>query len=169
MGTGAGTCTIPSANDTVSRIPNYSITGLRGATFSVSATTTGQSLKRTGATTFDFTNAGIRRGFVTPKGNTILDITTTVVSPIQVTGNGRTSRTVSGGTLVVANNLSGVSCNLQPTAVSWSVGCNCPTSGSWAGSCSDASTFSVAFGAVCGHATVTKGSEVNDVVMDRCQ
>lgn len=168
-GSGASSCNIPAANDAVSRVPNFSITGLRGATFSVSATSTGQSLTRTGATTFNFTNAGVRRSFVTPKGETLLDITTTTGSAIQVTGNNRANRTVSGGSLVVTNNISGVSCTLTPSSVQWSSGCNCPTAGQWTGSCSDSSQFTVAFGNTCGEATVTKGSGSSTVILDRCQ
>lgn len=168
-GSGASSCTIPAASDAVSRVPNFSITGLRGATFSVSATSTGQSLTRTGATTFNFTNAGIRRSFVSPKGETILDITTNTGSAIQVTGNGRANRTLNGGSLVVTNNISGVTCTLTPSSVQWSSGCNCPTSGEWSGTCSDSSQFTVAFGNSCGQATVTKGTAANSVIMDRCQ
>jgi hypothetical protein len=168
-GSGASSCTIPAANDAASRVPNFSITGLRGATFAVAATSTGQSLTRTGATTFNFTNAGIRRSFVTPKGETILDITTATGSAIQVTGNNRANRTVNGGSLVVTNNISGVSCTLTPTSVQWSSGCNCPTAGQWTGSCSDSSQFTVAFGNSCGEATVTKGSGSSTIILDRCQ
>lgn len=170
-GTGASSCTIPVANDTVSRVPSFSITGLRGATFSVSATSTGQTLKRTGATTFDFSNTGIRRTFVTPKGSTILDVTTTVSSssPLTVTGNSRANRVVNGGPLVVVNNLTGVTCNLTASSVSWSTGCSCPTAGSWSGTCSDSTTFTTAFSSTCGQATVTKGTESSTVTLDRCQ
>lgn len=168
-GSGASSCTIPNASDVVSRVPNFSITGLRGATFSVAATSSGQSLTRTGATSFNFTNSGIRRSFVTPKGETILDITTATGSAIQVTGNSRANRTLSGGSLVVTNNISGVSCTLTPSSVQWSSGCNCPTAGQWTGSCSDSSQFTVAFGGTCGEATVTKGSGSSTIVMDRCQ
>lgn len=165
-GTGAGTCTIPMANDAVSRVPNFTLTGLRGATFSVSGA--GQTLTRVGAGAFSFSNAGVRRSFVTPKGDTILDISTSTTSPISVTGNSRNTRTISGGALNVVNNLTGVSCSLTPSAVSWTSSCNCPTSGNWAGSCSDSSSFNVAFSSTCGQATVTKGSEVSTITMDRC-
>lgn len=165
-GTGAASCSIPMATDAVSRVPNFTLTGLRGATFSVNGA--GQTLTRSGATTFTFANAGVRRSFVTPKGNTILDITTSTTSPITVTGNSRNTRTVSGGTLNVVNNLTGVSCSMSPSSVSWTSSCNCPTAGSWSGTCSDSTTFSVAFSSSCGQATVTKGSEVSTITMDRC-
>jgi hypothetical protein len=168
-GSGAGTCTIPNATDSVSRKPNYSITGLRGATFTVSAPSTGQTLTRTGATTFDFTNSGIRRTFVTPKGTTLLDVTAATGSAISVTGNNRNTRTMSGGSLVVTNNLTSVSCTLTPSSVQWTSACNCPTAGSWSGTCSDASSFQVAFSSTCGQTTVTKDGVATTVTMDRCQ
>lgn len=165
-GTGAASCTIPMAADAVTRVPNFSLTGLRGATFSVSGS--GQTLTRVGATSFSFANAGVRRSFVTPKGDTILDISTSTTSPISVTGNSRSTRTISGGALNVVNNLSGVSCSISPSSVSWTSSCNCPTSGSWSGSCSDSTSLSVAFSSTCGQATVTKGTEVSTITMDRC-
>lgn len=168
-GSGAASCTIPNSTDSVSRKPNYSITGLRGATFSVSAAGAGHTLTRTGATTFDFTNSGIRRTFVTPKGTTLLDVTAATGSAISVTGNNRNTRTMSGGTLVITNNLTSVACTLVPSSVQWTSACNCPTAGSWAGTCTDSSTFSVAFGSTCGETTVTKDSVATTVTMDRCQ
>ncbi len=168
-GSGAGSCTIPLATDAVSRTPNYTLTGLRGATFSVSASSTGQTFTRTGATTFTFENSGIRRTFVTPKGTTLLDVTSSTGSPISVTGNNRNSRTMSGGSLIVVNNLTSVTCTLTPNSVSWTSTCNCPTAGDWSGTCSDSATFSVAFGSTCGETTVTKDGVASTVTMDRCQ
>lgn len=168
-GSGAASCTIPGASDSVSRSPNYSITGLRGATFSVNATSTGHTLTRVNSTDFNFTNAGIRRTFVTPKGTTLLDVTSATGSAISVVGTSRNNRTMSGGTLVITNNLTSVVCTLVPSAVQWTSACNCPTAGSWAGTCTDSSTFQVAFGSTCGETTVTKDSVATTVTMDRCQ
>jgi hypothetical protein len=168
-GTGSATCTLPMSNDTVSRAPNFSVNGVRGASFAVASISTGQTLTRTGATNFTFSNTGIRRTFVTPKGTTLLDITTSTSSPVSVTGNSRNTRTLSGGTIVVLNNLTSVSCSLTPSSVSWSSACNCPTAGSWSGTCSDATTLSVAFSNTCGESTVTKNGVVSTVTMDRCQ
>ncbi len=168
-GSGAASCTIPGAADSVSRAPNYSITGLRGATFSVSATSTGHTLTRLNSTDFNFTNAGIRRTFVTPKGTTLLDVTSSTGSAISVTGNSRNNRTMSGGSLIVTNNLTSVACTLVPSSVQWTSACNCPTAGSWAGTCTDSSTFQVAFGSTCGETTVTKDGVATTVTMDRCQ
>lgn len=168
-GTGAATCTIPMNNDAVSRVPSFSITGLRGATFAVSATSTGQTITRVNATDFTFSNSGIRRTFVTPKGSTILDVTSSTASPITISGTTRANRVMTGGGLTITNNLTSVSCTLAPSAVAWEAGCNCPTSGSWSGSCSDATSMSVAFSGTCGQATVTKGADSSTITMDRCQ
>lgn len=168
-GTGAGSCTMPMSQDAVTRLPNFSITGLRGATFSVAAVSTGQTLTRLNATDFSFESSGIRRTFVSPKGSTILDITSSTSSPITVSGTTRAGRVMTGGGLTIVNNLTSVSCSLAPSAVTWVAGCNCPTSGSWSGSCSDSTTMNVAFGSTCGEATVTKGSESSVITMDRCQ
>ncbi len=168
-GSGTASCTILLANDYVDRKPNFSTTGLRGATFAVSATSTGQRTTRTGATTFTFSNAGVNRKFTTPKGNVLIDITTSTTSAINVTGNSRNTRTMSGGAMLIINNLTAVACSLTPTGIAWTASCNCPTSGTWSGACTDSSTFSVAFSATCGQTTVTQGGATSTVNMDRCQ
>lgn len=168
-GSGAASCAIPGASDSVSRSPNYSITGLRGATFSVKATSSGQTLTRVNSTDFNFTNSGIRRTFVSPKGTTLLDLTSATGSAISVVGTSRNNRTMSGGSLIVTNNLTSVACTLTPSSVQWTSACNCPTAGTWTGSCTDSSTFQVAFGSTCGETTVTKNGVATTVTMDRCQ
>ncbi len=168
-GTGAGTCTIPANTDSVSRIPNYTISGLRGATFTVSAPTTGQTLTRTAASTMSLSNAGIKRTFTTPKGTKLLDITTTTGTPLTVNGNARTGRTITAGTLVVTNNLTTVTCTLTPAGIAWTAGCNCPTAGTWSATCSDTSTYSMAYSSTCGETTFTKASVGVPLTMDRCQ
>lgn len=169
----AGTCTLSTNGDTVNRVPNFSITGLRGATFAVTApaqtlpTLDGQLITRLGAGSYTFSNAGINRKFTTSRGNVVFDSTTTA-SSISVTNSARSGRTLSGGVLNISNNLTGLSCTLSPTGVSWTAGCNCPTAGSWSGSCTDASTFTVSFGSTCGEVSVTKGT-IKVINMDRCQ
>ncbi len=170
-GSGIATCTIPVNNDAVSWTPSFTMTGLRGATFANSATSTGQTLTRAAASTFIFTNSGIRRTFVTPQGSTILDMTTSTSAstPITVSGSARAGRIMTGGNITIVNNLTAVSCTLTPTAVSWGAGCNCPTAGTWSAACTDSTNFSVAFTSTCGQATVTKGTEVTTITMDRCE
>ncbi len=168
-GTGAGTCTIPANTDSVSRVPNYAISGLRGATFTVSAATSGQTLTRTAVSTMSLSNAGIKRTFTTPKGTKLLDITTATGTPLTINGNARTGRTISAGTLVVTNNLTNVTCTLTPAGIAWTGSCNCPTAGTWSATCSDASTYSVAYGSTCGETTFTKASVATPMTMDRCQ
>lgn len=178
-GTGSASCTMPAVNDYVARVPNFSISGLRGATFTVEATDSGQRITRdsTGGTpAFTFTNSGIRRKFITPKAVTLLDITTTTTSTgsVTVTGANRANRvmnSVSGGGIVMTNNLTSEACTLTPNSVTWEAGCNCPTSGSFSGTCTGTSdTLTVTFGSTCGSVTVSKtGDATNEAVtLDRC-
>lgn len=168
-GTGASSCTIPLANDRVSRSPNYQITGLRGAVFKVSSLSTGQTLTRLNATTFTFANNGIRRTFTTSGDKIVLDMQTITNVPFSVIGSTRGVRILSGGSLIITNNLTSNSCTMSHNNVAWSAGCNCPTSGSWNGSCTDGVPLQVVYGSNCGEAVITKGSEVRPVTMDRCQ
>jgi hypothetical protein len=166
-------CTIPlNTNHSVTRVPDFTITGLRGATYTVSATSSGQTLTRVSAGAFSFSNSGIRRKFTNSEGTTLLDVTATTNGPIIVSGSARAGRGISanpGVGIVVTDNLTSVSCTLIPTALTWTADCNCPTSGSWSGTCSDASNVSMAFNSVCGDAVVVRDSEVKAVTLDRCQ
>lgn len=170
-GSGASSCQMPVPSDSATRTPNFTITGARGATFQVSVPSggTGQTLTRTGTgTTFSFNNTGIRRAFTTASGATLLDVTTKTTSAISISGTSRANRSLTGGTLQVTNNLNGQVCTITPSSVTWISGCNCPTSGSWTGSCTSGETLTVAFNSTCGSSTVTLGSEVKTVTLDRC-
>ena len=96
-----------------------------------------------------------------------LDYTSQTTSAITVTGTGRSSRTMSGGSLRVTNNLTAVTCDYVPTDVAWSTTCNCATSGTWSGTYSDGKSASIAITG-CGTANVTLASDTQAVVFDRC-
>ena len=172
-GSGVGTCTIPAITDNVIRVPNFTIKGLRGATFQVTATSTGQKITRIGATSFTFENAGINRTFTTASGKVVVNVTTSTSSPLGMTlamSGVRNGRSVSGGGITVVDNLTSLSCTMTPNSVVWTASCNCPTSGSLSTvGCSDSEPMTVTFGGACGEVTVTKGSTVKAVTMDRCQ
>lgn len=173
--TATGTqCAIDANGEKVERKPNFILTGRRGATLTVSTTTTmGQVIELTnlnggGANrVFSFTNGGIKRKF-TAGGNTLFENTTTTNSAITITGSDRNNRVLTGGSLRVANNLTNVTCDYVPTNVTWAgTACNCPTSGSWSGTCSNGRSTTLNITG-CGTATYTEGGDTVNVVFDRC-
>lgn len=171
-GGGATSCTLSGASQTITRVPAFTVTGRRGATLTVSKTgTVGQRLTLTSgsgaSSVFSLTNDGIRRVFTNASGATTFDFTTTTTSAITINGNSRTNRVLSGGSLRVTNNLSNVTCDYVPTAVTWTSSCNCPTSGSWAGSCSDGKNTNLSLTG-CGTASLTVGTVSTSVAFDRC-
>lgn len=168
-GNAGTTCQMDSQNDTITRNPSFTVTGRRGATLTVSKTgTNGQVITRgVSATTYTFSNDGIRRVFTTSGGSTLFDLTTQTTSDITISGQNRASRTLSGGTLRLTNNLSNVTCDVSPNSVTWNSSCNCAVSGSWSGSCSDGKSFSLTISG-CGSASMTIGDETEDFTFDRC-
>jgi hypothetical protein len=163
------TCQMTAATHSITRVPAFTVTGRRGATLTVSKTgTVGQKITKGTGSTFTFTNDGIRRVFTTAAGATTFDFTTATTSDITVTGTSRASRTMTGGTLRVTNNLTNVTCDYSPTDVTWVSTCNCATSGTWSGSCSDGKTTSLELTG-CGSATLTTGSESESITFDRCE
>lgn len=168
-GTGAGVCQLSAQNDSVSRNPNFTATGLRGATLTVSKVgTNGQTLTRgVSAGSYSFSSDGIRRVFTTASSTTLFDFTTQTTQTLTVTGTSRASRVLSGGNIRITNNLNSVTCDVAPTAVTWTNGCNCATSGQWSGSCSDGKEFSLNITG-CGSASFTLGTETETVSFNRC-
>lgn len=165
-------CTLTAPTQTIKRVPNFIVTGRRGATLTVSKTSTvGQRLTWASGTgtdkVFTFFNDGINRTFSV--GSTVFFNQTSATSgDITVTGTSRTNRVMSGGSLNVTNNLTSVVCNYVPTNVTWASGtCNCPTMGSWAGTCSDGKTATLDITG-CGTANYTEGSDSEAVIFDRC-
>jgi hypothetical protein len=167
-GTGAASCTIPANGDYVTRIPNIGINGVRGAVFGISSSG-GQVLTRTGATAFTYADSGTRRRFIGPDGNSLLDLTISTSGTVALTGSSRAGRTLSGGSLLVRDALSSVSCEFIPAGVTWGAGCNCPTAGSFSTTCSDGSVLSISFSGTCGETTMSDNSVSSTVYMDRCE
>ncbi|MBY0383786.1 hypothetical protein K2X05_01395 [bacterium] len=160
-------CVVNSDGDNVRRAPNFTVTGRRGATLTVSKTgTNGQTIARTAAGVFTFANDGIRRVF-TLGSNTLFDYTTTTTSNINITGTSRADRVMTGGNLRVLNNVSSVSCDYVPNNVTWSSSCNCASSGSWTGTCSDGKNSTVTITG-CGAATIVVGEDSESLTFDRC-
>jgi hypothetical protein len=162
------TCALASSGHSVTRAPNFTVTGRRGATLAVTKTgTNGQVITRGSGSTFSFTNDGIRRAFTNASGTTTFDFTTQTTSAITVTGTARAARTLSGGSLRVTNNLTQVTCDYVPSSVTWASTCNCPTSGSWSGSCSDGKSTSLSITG-CGTGSITVDSTTASFSFDRC-
>lgn len=160
-------CVVDSDGDFVRRAPNFTVSGRRGATLTVSKTgTNGQTITRTAPGVFTFANDGIRRVF-SLSGNSLFDYTTTTTSNINVTGTTRANRVMDGGSLRVTNNLTSTTCDYAPSNVTWSSSCNCASSGSWSGTCSDGKNSSISITG-CGSATIVIGEQSENLTFDRC-
>jgi hypothetical protein len=162
------TCQLASTGHSITRVPNFQVTGRREATLTVSKSgTVGQVITR-GATANDltFSNDGIRRVF-SAAGEDLFDFTTLTTSNITITGAARNGRVLNGGNLRVTNNISNLSCNYVPTNVTWSSSCNCASSGSWTGTCSDGKSSAVEITG-CGSAIITMSDKSESLTFDRC-
>ena len=171
-GGGASTCAMTAIGHHVSRSPNFTLSGRRGATLAVSKTgSNGQRVEVVsgsgGSRVFAFSNDGINRKFTLPNSTVLFDFTTTTTSNISITGTSRSDRVMDGGALRVTNNLTSVTCDYVPTNVTWASGCNCPTQGSWSGSCSDGKSTTLDITG-CGTATYSEGSNTESLTFDRC-
>jgi hypothetical protein len=165
-------CELQAVGDTITRKPDYSVTGLLGAELTVSQTgTIGQRLTWVSGTDdnkkFEFNNDGVRREFKKSDGTILLDFSTKTNEAISITGTKRSNREIDGGVLHVTNNKTDVTCNYTPSNVKWSSTCNCATSGSWSGDCSDGKHAELKITG-CGTGDMTMGSDTFSVDFDRC-
>ena len=171
-GSGTGTCAFGSWSDgySITRAPNYTITGRRGASIAVSSDGGGQRLTKTGTGTYSWDTLGVRRVATSAAGAQVFDISTKTNSSITVTGSNRLNRTLTGGELQITHNLKNYVVKLTPSGVTWTSSCNCPTSGKWSGSATGdekSDSFVIEFTG-CGTATVTANDTSTDVTLDRC-
>ncbi len=161
------TCSMAVAPDQVHRNPNFTVSTPSGAVLSVTKTSTwGQSVAKVSSHLFRIDNDGINRK-LTFNGATLIDITTTIPNHITVSGVARAGRTMNGGEVFTTNNLTGKTCSLVPTNVTWNGSCNCAISGSWSGSCSDGNMATVDITG-CGTADITINGEGKSITFDRC-
>lgn len=178
IGSSVTTCAYGGVSDTLVRSPNFNLTGRRGATLSVTkAGTYGQRLTLTAgypinsSSVFSFSSDGINRKFTTTTGSILYDQTTSTSGTLTVTGNSRSNRVITstgGASIKVVNNLTSVVCNYTPTNVTWNTtACNCPTQGSWSGTCSDGKSATLTLTG-CGSATYTEGTDSVSLSFDRC-
>lgn len=172
---GGNSCALTAAPHSITRVPNYTVTGLRSASLSVSKSLSlGQTITLVGLgppKVFRFDNDGIRRVF-TVAGVTLLDTTSTITvdsggQPMKVTGGPRSGRVLTQGLLTVTNNLNSKACSFAPSNVTWNGTCNCAVSGTWTGTCNDGTTSTVSLTG-CGTAQATYGATTTSVTFDRC-
>ena len=168
--TGCSIVATPGAR--ITRVPNFTVTGRRSASLTVSKTgSIGQQIELVTAAGTNsvtrFSNDGINRTFSV--GSTVLFNQTTATSgDITITGTTRASRVMNGGSLNVTNNINATVCNYVPTNVTWAgTSCNCPVSGSWSGSCNNGKSVTLEITG-CGTANYTEGSDTQAVSFDRC-
>jgi hypothetical protein len=163
-------CTMSQANDTVTRTADFTLTGPRAGTLTVSTPGGGQTITRT-ASGFTYKVGGIERVATDTKGTKLFDITTSTTADIGVTGASRKERVMDGGTLHIKHNLANYTVDLTPKQVKWDGTCNCAVSGSWEGTVTTAAgktePFTIAITG-CGKATVTAQTKSKDVTLDRC-
>jgi hypothetical protein len=163
-----GNCVVDADGESVSRKPDWTVSGALGWTFQVKTTgSVGQRVTRNSATTFTFTSDGIRRFATNRNGDVVADFTTRTAQGIGVAGATRDGRVVDGGTLELRNNLTGVTCTLSPEQLTWTANCNCATSGTVSGSCSNGSNYTLSIKS-CGTVDVTFGGETTTVTLGRC-
>jgi hypothetical protein len=161
------TCSLAANGHSVARVPEFTLTGRRGATLKVEKTgTVGQVVTRT-ASGFSFTNDGIRRVFTGADGSPLFDFTTTTTEAITVSGQSRANRILNGGVLRVTNNANNTTCDFVPSDVRWNINCNCANQGTWTATCSDGKQATLSITG-CGKGRVKLDEEEEDFEFDRC-
>lgn len=168
-------CTFSSSGDTITRAPNFTLTGRRSRTLTVSVGSGGFGQRITrGAAAGSYTVATskMKRVATNVAGETILNLEASTGTGMTLTGSARSGRKLDGGTLIITDSLNSKTYTLTPESVTWDGTCNCASSGSWTGNIatsgsSSTTTIQVAITA-CGSADVTLGDVTSSVTLDRC-
>ncbi|MGE0616893.1 MAG: hypothetical protein AB7P04_14775, partial [Bacteriovoracia bacterium] len=128
-----------------------------------------QTVTRTGANAFTYSNSGIRRVATSVGGATLFDLSFKTTTAIGVTGATRATRVLDGGTLQITHNTKSYVVALSPSQVTWSSSCSCAVSGTWSGTVSGtySGNFTVEITG-CGTAKVTSNGASEDITLDRC-
>lgn len=163
-------CTAAAVGDSITRAADFTLTGARNATLTVSAPGGGQKVTRT-ADGYLYTVLGMERIGKDGKGKTVFDIGTKTLEDLVVQGYFRKDRVVKSGKLEIEHKLAGYKTVFQPENVTWDGTCNCPVSGKLTGSVvggkNDGKSASVTFTG-CGTGDVTMNGEVTPTNFDRC-
>jgi hypothetical protein len=163
-------CSMAGVGASVTRTAQFTLTGRRNATLSVSSEGGGQKVTRT-ADGYTYEVLGMQRVAKRASNETLFDISTRTIEPLVVTGTTRRERTLVSGKLEISHNLAHYKTTLVPENVTWDGACNCPVSGKLSGTATglkNGDKSAVVEFTGCGTGTVTIGSESQSVSFDRC-
>lgn len=175
-------CTMPvTGSPTVTRMPDLTLTGRRGATLRTTGTSHldyrgvtisgGQRLTRTGSTSFTYDVLGVHRTLTTSSGSLLADVSTRTIAAIAGSGLTRSGRTLSSGTIEVIHNIAHYVATWTLNSLTWgSSTCACPTSGNLSVSITGnvTATGSLSFGTTCGTGVWTVNGQSGDIKLDGC-
>jgi len=163
-------CLVATTGDAVTRVADFSVTGLYGGSLAVSSPGGGQTLTKT-AEGFEYSVGGMERILTGSGGRTLFDVATRTTAPIVVTGSSRADLKIVSGSLEIDHKVAAYKVTLTANNLAWSSSCNCATSGTLTGTVSggkhDGKSASVTLTG-CGEADVTIDGDTESVTMDRC-
>ena len=163
-------CSMAEVPDSVTREANFTLTGRRGASLTVSAPGGGQRITRT-PTGFAFSVLGLNRVLTAADGTKLAELSTRTLSDLSVTGSSRANRVMNGGEIEVKHALRNTTTTLTPEHLAWSSTCNCAVSGKLTGSTTAADAKVTAFELEltgCGTAQLTAKGRTRALTFDRC-
>ncbi|MBI3181467.1 MAG: hypothetical protein HYZ28_04935 [Myxococcales bacterium] len=161
-------CKVETAGAAVTRTPDFTLTGPRGASYKVTAPGGGQTVTKA-ASGYTYKVGGIQRVGTSSGGATLFDFTTKTLEDITITGTSRAERVLNGGKLEVTNSKRNYTVVLAPENLKWSATCSCPVSGKLTGSVTSGGSGTVTIEVTgCGTAKLTVQGETSDVTLERC-
>ena len=162
------TCTLGAVGRGVTRTAEVTLRGPRAGTFLLDAGDGGVRLERA-AEGFTVTVPGFRRRWQREDGTPVSDVRARTLEPLQLGGEARPGRTLTGGVLEVRDEVSGTTVPLRAKGLSWDETCNCARTGAFTGTAAGGrGTVKVEL-ASCGKAQVSlEGAAPTEVILDRC-
>jgi len=166
-----GPCGLSAEGDTVTRAVNYSLSGKKMGVMELTSSNQGQVLLKTSAG-FQFTVNDLSRVLRWDHDGETSSIDFSTPAPWVVSGFDRQARVVNSGSLRARHAEFGWTAELQIVEpLAFAAGCNCPISGSLAGSITGDQTdpdFRVKFEECGVSRVIAEGGETLRVKLDRC-
>lgn len=132
-------CTFGAEGDSITRSPDFTMTGVLGRSYSVSSSPEGGQKVTKTAKGFTFSTPGVERIGKDKSGAEVFHFKAKTTEDL-VVGLNLNNLVISSGTLEIDESVQGYGAVLAVESLTWEANCNCPVAGTLSGTITDAAS-----------------------------